>query len=62
MQAMGVDMLRISPVENGTADIIERFKSVGQDEQNRIPLSDEFCNGYWYAKPGMDSVASQDGA
>jgi collagenase-like PrtC family protease len=62
MQAMGVDMLRISPVEHKTEDIIERFKSIGQSEQNRIPLSDEFCNGYWYAKPGMDSVVSPEGA
>jgi len=60
MQAMGVDMLRISPVENGTEKIIERFKSQGQDEHTMIALSDEFCNGYWYAKPGMDSVSPKD--
>jgi len=60
MLAMGVDMLRISPVEHGTENIIERFKSTGQDEQNMIPLSDEFCNGYWYAKPGMDSVLPKE--
>jgi len=60
MQSMGVDMLRISPVEHGTEQMIERFKSTGQDEQNMIPLSDEFCNGYWYAKPGMDTVSPKE--
>jgi len=56
MKAMGVDMLRVSPVVEGTEQIIERFKSVGVSNENSIPLSDEFCNGYWYAKPGMDTV------
>ncbi len=60
MQAMGVDMLRISPVEEDTAQIIERFNAVDQSKQNMIPLSDEFCNGYWYAKPGMDTVSEFD--
>jgi len=53
-------MLRISPVEKDTAQIIERFNAVDQSKQNMIPLSDEFCNGYWYAKPGMDTVSEFD--
>jgi len=56
MQAMGVDMMRISPVEKGTEKIVEHFKSDTPDDKKMIPLSNEFCNGYWYAKPGMESV------
>ena len=53
MREMGVDVLRVSPIESGTERVIQRFKS---NEQVMIPLSDAFCNGYWYAKPGMDTV------
>ena len=60
MQAMGVDMLRISPLATGTEAIIERFKSKEEEQQTLIPLTEECCNGYWYAKPGMDSIPSNE--
>jgi len=57
MQEMGVDMLRISPRADDTAGIIERFKAAIKGESQEIPLSNSACNGYWYAKPGMDLIA-----
>ena len=60
MKSMGVDVLRVSPIVDGTEQIIERFKSEGVSNENSIPLNDEFCNGYWYAKPGMDTVLKGD--
>ena len=60
MKSMGVDVLRVSPLVEGTEQIIERFKSEDVSNENSIPLNDEFCNGYWYAKPGMDTVFESD--
>lgn len=58
MKAMGVDILRISPREHGTEETIDRFREAMQGDLNEIPLSDGACNGYWYAKPGMDYIAN----
>lgn len=57
MQRMGVDICRISPRYDGTAQIIGRFRSALNGEINEIPAQDSDCNGYWFAKPGMDQVS-----
>jgi len=57
MKAMGVDIVRVSPREQGTEEIINRFKAAQNEVLNEIPLNDDMCNGYWYAKPGMDYIA-----
>jgi len=65
MQKMGVDVVRISPRVQDTASIIERFRSAIDNEYREVPtnniaLNDVACNGYWYAKPGMDLVSEID--
>ncbi len=56
MKNMGVDIVRVSPRERGTVDIISRFhRAITQDDQG-IPLVEDMCNGYWYGKPGMDQM------
>ncbi len=58
MKDMGVDILRISPRERGTADIISRFHTAIIKGDQGISLVDDMCNGYWYGKPGMEMLST----
>lgn len=62
MKNLGVDIIRISPTGTDVFDVVNRFSQVingevaldqliGSDHQNK-----EYCNGYWYSLPGMNSV------
>jgi collagenase-like PrtC family protease len=56
--AAGVDVLRISPRAEGTAEAIRQFAQVRDGALP--PLAMEGCNGYWHGRPGMlrvDEVA-----
>ena len=62
----GVDVLRISPQANGTAQVLDIYDHarrglLGADEarlQLAPLLPGEACNGYWHGVPGMDQVAA----
>jgi collagenase-like PrtC family protease len=65
MQDMGVDMLRVSPRAQGTANIIEQFKQAAKNKgqaplAGQIPLVDHTCTGDWSAQPGMNTVNEED--
>jgi collagenase-like PrtC family protease len=53
MQAMGVDIARISPRSSGTMEILDAYqqKMNGYDEPGYS--SGANCIGYWYNEPGM---------
>jgi len=53
MQAMGVDIVRISPGSSGTIEIVNAYqkKLNGVEEPGYSTI--ENCNGYWYGEPGM---------
>jgi O2-independent ubiquinone biosynthesis protein UbiV len=62
MRELGVDIIRISPTGTDTFDMVDRFSQainggipsgqlIASDHQNK-----EYCNGYWYGLPGMNSV------
>ncbi len=65
MQALGVDVVRISPQSQHSAEIIAVFdalrtRSVTTQQaqarlQTLVPESDQ-CNGYWHGRPGLDQV------
>lgn len=64
MANMGVDILRISPRQEGTAQVIQQFKeAVHRFENNEvetlIPTQSQDCNGYWFAQPGMTYVSPE---
>lgn len=59
MQNLDVDLCRISPVHQGTEQIIERFKSCLEGKSSEIPLQNNDCNGYWFAQPGMDQISPE---
>ena len=66
MQAMGVDVVRISPQSQHTAEIINSYHAVLTQQstveaamQAMTPLMpDQPCNGYWYGKPGLEQLAT----
>ncbi len=64
MQALGVDVVRISPQSCDTAEIIAQFDAVrmgtltGAQAQERMQalMPDQGCNGYWHGQPGLNQV------
>ncbi len=67
MQAMGVDVIRISPQSQWTAEIVDLFHgvltaktSVAAGMQAIAGLMPErSCDGYWYGKPGLERSVAQ---
>ena len=66
MQTLGVDVVRISPQSQHTADIINLYHEVltqhstadaAQATMTSL-MPDQPCNGYWYGKPGLEQLAS----
>ena len=70
MQAMGVDVLRISPQAEHTGDIVALFDAVRRgiltpaEAQARLEplMPEQGCNGYWHGQPGLDWVSATAGA
>lgn len=66
MQAMGVDVVRISPQSEHTAGIIHLFHDVLTQQTSAEAalqamtglMPDQACNGYWYGKPGLEQLTS----
>lgn len=67
MQALGVDVVRISPQANHTLDILDLYKTVLTNASKASAVSaelvglmpDESCNGYWYGKPGLEQCTPE---
>ena len=67
MQALGVDVVRISPQANHTLDILELYKTVLADASAAPTamarlvglMPDASCNGYWYGKPGLEQLTAE---
>lgn len=61
MQKIGVDILRISPQSQHTAEIVSRYHEVisGKSTNTDVTpwLNAPACDGYWLGKPGMDYIA-----
>jgi len=66
LQALGVDVVRISPQSEHTAEIIHLFHDVLTQQTSAETamqtmaglMPDQACNGYWYGKPGLEQLAS----
>ncbi len=62
LQTMKVDVLRISPQSEHTADIVFLFREVMENKRSALEglhqmkkiMLEQPCNGYWYGKPGME--------
>lgn len=53
LRRWGVDLLRIVPSAEGTAEAVAQFHQALQGNANPLHLHDLDCNGYWYGEPGM---------
>ena len=66
MEALGVDIVRLSPQAQHMPEVIAIFDAVRRRELDGaaalarlLPLMPEqACNGYWHGHPGMDQVAA----
>ncbi len=61
MRRLGVDIIRLSPRAENMVEVIQRFKRAVEGTHDELALSDSECNGYWYGKPGMDSLGPLEG-
>ena len=67
MRALGVDVVRISPQSQHTADIVNLFHGVLTQEMSAAQalqamaglMPDQACNGYWYGKPGLEQIVAE---
>ena len=67
MRELGVDVVRISPQAQSTADIVQLFHGVltqktPADEAMQAMaglMPEQACNGYWYGKPGLEQIVAQ---
>lgn len=53
MERVGVDLVRISPQWQGTAEVVEAFAARRSGEDAALEGDEPYCNGYWYDQPGM---------
>jgi len=53
MQALGVELVRLSPAPTGMEEIIHSFDAARRGEPVQVDTSELTCNGYWFAEPGM---------
>ena len=70
LQALGVDVVRLSPQAEHTAEVVALFDAVRRGtlapSEAQVLLQPlmpgEGCNGYWHGQPGLDWVAAPVGA
>ena len=64
LQALGVDVLRLSPQAEHMAEVVALFDAVRRgalapsEAQARLQplMPEQGCNGYWHGRPGLDWV------
>jgi collagenase-like PrtC family protease len=67
MRELGVDVVRISPQSQHTAEIVKLFHGVLTRQTTAVDamqgmaalMPDQGCNGYWFGKPGLEQLAAQ---
>lgn len=66
MRALGVDVVRLSPQAQHTAEVIALFdaartKAVAPGEawsRMQALMPEQGCNGYWHGRPGLEQIAA----
>ena len=64
---LGVEVLRISPQWQHTAEVVDQFRAVldgtctGEQALATMTdlMPDQPCNGYWHGKPGLEMLTAQ---
>ena len=55
LAATGVDLLRLSPQSEGMTGLIAAYRALLDGTKVPMPRGD-YCNGFWYDRPGLDWV------
>lgn len=56
LAALGVDMIRLSPQSEGMGDLIAAYRALLDGLPAMMPAGD-YCNGFWYDRPGLEWVS-----
>jgi collagenase-like PrtC family protease len=55
--AAGVGVLRVSPQSADTPELLAAYRKL-LDSQAAVMPNGDYCNGFWYDKPGLDWVTT----
>ncbi|MEW6165734.1 MAG: U32 family peptidase [Pseudomonadota bacterium] len=55
MAAVGVDLIRVSPQSEGTAELLAAYRGLLDGQPAAMPAGD-YCNGFWHEHPGLEWV------
>jgi collagenase-like PrtC family protease len=55
--AAGVGVLRVSPQSADTPELLAAYRKL-LDSQAAVMPTGDYCNGFWYDKPGLDWVTT----
>jgi collagenase-like PrtC family protease len=55
--AAGVGVLRVSPQSADTPELLTAYRKLLDSQAAAMPTGD-YCNGFWYDKPGLDWVTT----
>jgi len=53
----GVDLIRVSPQSDATPELLAAYRHLLDNLPAQMPGGD-YCNGFWYDKPGLDWVTT----
>lgn len=57
LAATGVDLIRLSPQSEGMVELIDAYRKQLDGAVTQMPAGD-YCNGFWYDRPGLDWVTT----
>jgi collagenase-like PrtC family protease len=57
LAAAGVDLIRLSPQSADMPGLIAAYRGLLDGDSITMPTGD-YCNGFWYEKPGLDWVTA----
>jgi collagenase-like PrtC family protease len=55
--ATGVDLLRLSPQSEGMTELVAAYRALIDGATATMPAGD-YCNGFWYDRPGLDWIST----
>lgn len=58
MRLIGVDIMRISPQEFDTAQIIDSLYNAIHNQDTFLSLITDNCDGYWFGRAGLEQCSS----
>jgi collagenase-like PrtC family protease len=57
LAAAGVDLIRVSPQSDGMSELLAAYRRLLDGQSAEMPAGD-YCNGFWYDRPGLEMVAA----